>query len=325
MPIPSPFGPQDDNVIVETAGYTYYVATDSVDFAGVTAQFQLFKLAYGPTGSAQIVDFSNGLPVNVIAGGITANLVGFCGAIEGIVGGTPVTVDGTVYVTGLSSAPAYVRTATGYQVEITGGIPLSKSVDSVQVYGPAGVTWVYANLVNNSGTQLGNSANPMFVQISGATITAVINPSVGVTNGTNGPLIIQGTCTGYPIPTTVGNTIGIVDTNILSGLCGIYNQLLSLNLGLATAMPSGFTTGRLSSTFPSVQQIPTGFTCGKGISVKALSTNTDFVYIGNNGSFSSSIGHALDPGDIVFLNIDNINKVYVLSASSTQTITYIAS
>jgi hypothetical protein len=90
-------------------------------------------------------------------------------------------------------------------------------------------------------------------------------------------------------------------------------------------MPSGFKTGRTSSTYPAVQQLDSGYTCGKGVSVKALSTNTDFIYLGNSGSFSGSVGHALDPGDSVFLSIDNLSKIYVLSASSTQTVTYIAS
>jgi hypothetical protein len=325
MPSPSPFGPQDDNVIIETGGLTFFVATDSVVFAGVTAQFQLQKLAFGPTGSAQIVDSSNGLPVNVIAGGITANLVGFCGAVQGIVGGTPVTVDGTVYVTGITSAPAYVRTASGYQVEITGGVPLNKTKDAISVFGPSGSTWIYSNLVNSSGTEIGNSANPMFVQISGATINALINPIVGVTNSAFSPLFISGVCGATAVSVNVGNTVGVNDTAILTGMTAIYGQLLSLNLGLATAMPTDFKTGRTSSTYPAVQQLDSGYTCGKGVSIKALSTNTDFVYIGNSGSFSGSVGHALDPGDSVFLTISNLNKVYIVSASSTQTVTYIAS
>jgi len=330
MSIPSPFGPQDDNVIVETAGFTYFVATDSVEFAGVTAQFQLFKLAYGPTGSAQIVDSSNGLPVNVIAGGITANLIGFCGAIEGIIGGTPVTVDGTVYVTGLSSAPAYVRTATGYQVEITGGIPLSKSVDSVQVYGPAGVTWVYANLVNESGTQVGNSANPMFVQISGATINATINPTVGVTNTSASPLFVCGVSGATGVNVNVQNTVFIDDSSILSGMTAIYGQVVTLNSNLSTlglAKPASLQTGRVTSTFSTTQQLNSGFTCQSGVNIKALSTNTDFVYVGNTSASATLIssGYAMDPGDETFVNINNLNKVYIVAASGTQSVTFLAS
>jgi hypothetical protein len=325
MPSPSPFGPQDDNVIIETGGLTFFVATDSVVFAGVTAQFQLQKLAFGPTGSAQIVTSTSGLPVNVVAGGITANLVGFCGAVQGIVGGTPVAVNGTVYVTGISSSPAYVRTASGYQVEITGGVPLNKTKDAISVFGPSGSTWIYSNLVNSSGTEIGNSANPVYVQISGATINALINPIVGVTNSALSPLFISGVSGATAVSVNVGNTVGVNDTAILTGMTAIYGQLLSLNLGLATAMPTGFKTGRTSSTYPAVQQLDSGYTCGKGVSIKALSTNTDFVYIGNSGSFSGSVGHALDPGDSVFLTISNLNKVYIVSASSTQTVTYIAS
>lgn len=315
----------DPNVLIESGGNTFNVATDAVSFSGATSHFQYMKVAFGPTGSVSIVSSSNGLPVNVVAGGITANLVGFCGAIQGIPGGTPVPVSGTVYVTGISSAPAFVRTSAGYQVEITGGIPLTRTRDSVSVWGPNGTTWGYTNLVNSSGTEIGNSANPMFVQISGATINAVINPTVGVTNS-GGPLFIQGLTGGIAVPTTVGNTIGINDTALLNGLTAVYNQLVSLNLGLATALPSTFKTGRTTSVYPTVQQLDSGFTCGKGVSIKALSTNTDFVYIGNTGTFvGSSTGHALDPGDSIFMNIDNLSKIYISSASATQVVTFAAS
>lgn len=315
----------DPNVLIESGGNTFNVATDAVVFSGATSHFQYMKLAFGPTGSVSIVSSTNGLPVNVIAGGITANLVGFCGAIQGIPGGTPVAVSGTVYATGISSAPVFVRTSSGYQVEITGGIPLSKSVDSVSVWGPNGVTWISSKLVNSSGTDIGNSANPMFVQISGATINAVINPTVGVTNS-GSALFVQGLTAGVPMPTTVGNTVGINDTALLAGLTGLYAQLLSLNLGLATAMPTTFKTGRTTSTYPAVQQLDGGFTCGKGVSIKALSTNTDFIYIGNTGTFvGTSTGHALDPGDQIFMTVDNLNKIYISSASATQVVTFAAS
>mgnify|MGYP003334930136 CR=1 FL=1 len=44
------------------------------------------------------------------------------------------------------------------------------------------------------------------------------------------------------------------------------------------------------------------------------------------GSFTgSSTGFAMDPGDVVFLNIVNTNKIWVQSNSGTQVITYLAS
>ena len=315
----------DPNVLIESGGNTFNVATDAIVFAGATSHFQYMKVAFGPTGSATIVSNSSPFPVSVIAGGITANITGFSGAVQGIPGGTPVAVSGTVYATGVTTAPVFVRTSTGYQVEITGGIPLSRIKDSVSMWGPNGTTWAYVNLVNSSGTEIGNVSNPVYVQISGATINAVINPTVGVTNGTNDPLKVQGATGAFPINTTVGNTVGINDTALLAGICGVYTQLLSLNLGLATAMPTSFKTGRTSSVYPTVQQLDSGFTCGKGVTIKALSTNTDFIYVGNSGVFvGPSTGHALDPGDQIFLSVDSINKIYVSSASATQVVTFLA-
>ena len=87
MPTPTP-GPDDGNdgnVFIESGGNCFYVATDAVIFEGLTAQFQLMKLAFGPTGSATIVSASDPFPVNVLGGGIPATLVGFWGAGEGVV------------------------------------------------------------------------------------------------------------------------------------------------------------------------------------------------------------------------------------------------
>lgn len=321
----------DPNVLIESGGNTFNVATDAIFFSGATSHFQYMKLAYGPTGSISVVSNSNGLPVNVIAGGITANLIGFCGAVQGIPGGTPVVVSGTVYAQGVTSAPVFVRTFTGSQVEVTGGRNLSKTTDSVSVFGPAGVTWVYSNLVNSSGTEIGNSANPMFVNIAGATINAVVNATVGVTNDSaTSALRVQGLSGGLSIPTTVGNTVTINDTAILASLSGISSSLGTLNTNLGTlgiSVPTSFKNGRTSSTYPTPAQLDSaGFTIQNYVKIKSLSTNTDFIYIGNTGSFvGSSVGYALDPGDETELKISNTNKIYIVAGSGTQTVTYLAS
>jgi len=321
----------DPNVLIESGGNTFNVATDAIYFSGATSHFQYMKLAYGPTGSVSIVSSSNPFPVNVVAGGITANLIGFCGAVQGIPGGTPVVVSGTVYTQGVTSAPVFVRTFTGSQVEVTGGRNLSKTTDNVSVFGPNGVTWVYTNLVNSSGTEVGNSANPVYVNIVGATINAVINPTVGVTNDSAGNgLRIQGMSGGTSVATTVGNTVTINDTAILSSLNGISSALGTLNTNLSTlgiSVPTSFKNGRTSSTFPTPAQLDSsGFTVQNSVKIRALSSNTDFIYVGNTGSFvGSSVGYALDPGDETELKISNTNKIYVVAGSGTQVVTYLAS
>ena len=302
----------DPNVLIESGGNTFNVATDAVVFSGATSHFQYMKLAYGPTGSVSIVSNSNGLPVSVIGGGITANLVGFCGAVQGIPGGTPVTVSGTVYATGITSAPVYVRTSTGYQVEITGGTPLSRTKDSISVWGPNGITYVYANLVGSDSTPVGLSGDALKVSVVGA----AINATVGTT------LAVQGISGGYPI--------NINDTAIINGMTGIYGQVVGLRsdfTSLGVGRPSTFKTGRLTVTSASASQMDSsGYTTTSNIKVKALSTNTDFVYVGNTISLvGSSFGYALDPGESVDLNVINTNTIYAISNTGTQVITYIAS
>jgi hypothetical protein len=302
----------DPNVLIESGGNTFNVATDAVVFSGATSHFQYMKLAYGPTGSVSIVSNSNGLPVSVIGGGITANLVGFCGAVQGIPGGTPVTVSGTVYATGITSAPVYVRTSSGYQVEITGGTPLSRTKDSISVWGPNGITYVYANLVGSDSTPVGLSGDALKVSVVGA----AINATVGTT------LAVQGISGGYPI--------NINDTAIINGMTGIYGQVVGLRsdfTSLGVGRPSTFKTGRLTVTSASASQMDSsGYTTTSNIKVKALSTNTDFVYVGNTISLvGSSFGYALDPGESVDLNVINTNTIYAISNTGTQVITYIAS
>lgn len=318
----------DPNVQIESGGITFNVATDAIIFSGATAHFQYMKLAYGPTGSVSIVSSSNPLPVNVLAGGITANLVGFCGAIQGIAGGTPVVVSGTVYTIGVTTSPVFVKTATGSQVEVTGGRQLSKTTDAVSVFGPSGVTWIYSNLVNSSGTEIGTVSNPVYVNVSGATINATINPTVGVTNTSTDALYVRGVTNATPIPVSVGNTVGINDTNILSGMTSIYGQIVGMRTdlgGFAVVRPSGICGGRITVTTVASQMDSAGYTCNAGVQVKASSTNTDIIFLNNSALTSSGIGYELDPGESLFIDVVNTNKIYVKTKSGNQIISYMAS
>lgn len=49
-----------------------------------------------------------------------------------------------------------------------------------------------------------------------------------------------------------------------------------------------------------------------GVLVKALSTNTGLAYVGNDGAgdVASTNGFELSPGDMVYLNVDNLNKLW---------------
>jgi hypothetical protein len=310
----------DDNIIIETSGLTAAVATDVVRFAGATAHFQLIKLAHGICGAANIVSSSSPLPVT-IASGMTATISGFTGTIQvqGVVSGYPVAVSGTVTTTGLSASPVYVTTASGSRVEITGGIPLTKTKDAISVFGPSGSTYIYTLLVDQAGNSLSYTNGALNVNISGATISATI-PSTVTVVGLSGATAVN---------VSVGNTANINDTNILTGMTAIYGQVVGLRSdlsGFAVTRPSSFKNGRVTVGLSVVQMDSTGFTSAKGVNIKALSTNSDFIYIGNTAGFvGSTAGYALDPGDQVFLDISNTNKIWLQAGSNSQAITYMAS
>lgn len=318
----------DPNVQIESGGITFNVATDTVNFYGATSHFQYVKVAFGPTGSASIVSGTNGLPVNVIAGGITASLIGFCGAVQGIPGGTPVAVSGTVFASGISSAPVFVRTSTGTQVEVTGGRQLNRISDNISVFGPGGVSWINSTLVSTTGISLGTITNPIYTSIVGATINATINPTVDITNDESTAIYVRGYTNAPLIPVTVGNTaLGINDVNILLGITALYSKLNDVYTALGSfgvIRPSGVTGGLLTNVTTASIQLVSGFTCTSGINLKASSSNTDLIYIGNSG-ISTNLGFMLDPGEQLFFNIDNANKIYVKSKSGTQVLSYIAS
>lgn len=301
----------DTNITIETSGLTAAVATDVARFGGITAHFQVMKMAYGVTGSATIVSSATPFPVT-IAGGMTATISGFTGtiAVQGPAAG-PVVVSGTVNAIGLSGSPVYVSTQYGARIEVTGGRPLSRTTDSVSVFGPSGLTYVYANLVDTTGSAVGISGDALKVSIVGASI----NATIGTT------LAVQGFSGGYPLP--------INDTNLLGGMTAIYGQVVGLRsdfTALGVGRPSAFKTGRLSATSAAVGQMDSaGYTTTAAINIKALSTNTDFIYLGNtSGLIGSSFGYALDPGESVSMNVINTNKIFAISNTGTQVITYLA-
>ena len=311
-------GSTTDTIPIQTSGITANIATDYIGTGGITGHYQLIKLAYGVADSATIVSSSNPFPVT-IAAGMTATISGFTGTIQvqGVGGGTPVPVSGTVVVTGITTSQLYVTTTSGSRVEITGGIPLTKTRDAVSVFGPNGLTYVYTHLVDAAGNSLSYTNGALNVNIQGVTISTTIQSTVGVF-GISGATAIS---------VNVGNTVGINDTAILSGITAMYGQIVGLRSdlgGFAVIRPTGGTAYRISSTNTSLALA--GFTCMSGVNLKAASSNTDIIYISDSSTVASTtnVGYELDPGESLFINIINMNLIAHRAKSSTQILSYIA-
>jgi hypothetical protein len=306
------------NIPINAAtGYTASIATNVVG----GAHYQVFKMSYGDTSSASIVSSGNPLPV-ILSAGVTANIVNFTTPVivVGNTAGDPVKVQGTVNILGVTGSP----------LAITGGIARNYTRDSFAVYGYNGNTFIPTTLVGSGGVAVGMSGSAIRVSVQDVTVTAYINPVIYIDNyGSTSALRIQGNTGGIPVSVSVSGTAAIYDTNILNGMTAIYAQVVGLRSdlgGFAVTRPSSFKNGRVSTTTSTTQLDASGFTSSKGVNIKALSTNTDFVYVGNTSPFTgSSVGFAMDPGDSIFLDISNTNKIWIQSNSGTQVVTYLAS
>ena len=320
-----------NNYLALNTGATAFIGADPIhDPAGYTYYVQYYKAVFGASGAFNAVSASNPFPVTV-TNGLTATIAGITGTvtIQGTPGGTSVPVSGSVVVTGLTASPVPVYTPPGCRVEVTGGRFLNKLTDNVSVFGPSGNTWIYSNIVNASGVAIGTTSNPMQVSFSGVTITANIAATVGVTNDSAGNgLRIQGMTGGRSVDVTIGNTVGINDTAILAGMTNVYGQLLTLNeqiLSIAGSVPSSIKSARTTPTNVVSQMDITGFTCSYGINLKAAATNTNLVYFAGNTGVSSTTSYGLDPGEEIFVKVNNTNKIFTVTGSGIQTLFYNAS
>jgi len=73
-------------------------------------------------------------------------------------------------------------------------------------------------------------------------------------------------------------------------------------------------------------QLDTNTVIYNGVYVSADSANTEDIMVGNQSLVSNnSAGYVLAPGETVFLQVANMNRIYVRSASGTQTVRCIGS
>jgi hypothetical protein len=300
------------NIVVQTVGTTASIATD-YGTSGVnlsSAHIPLNKLAFGGSGQAIRVSASDPMPITVLGSDVAIAIsgnVGNCGAfginnynseylkVAGSTSGAGITVQGTVGI-------------TATELSITGGIisGLNSTRDSVGITGSAslididGTTGAAVKLYSGL-TAIGVSGDALKVAVVGTGFTASITLGavVGVTN--NGILKVQGDTGGLLLGITSG----------------------SLNIA-AISLPSAFTAGQFSVISTTAKQMP-AFVMGSGSKLKALSTNTSSIYVGHSSGLSTSTGFPLLAGESCFIEVNNLNLLYVVGGATGQTITYFGS
>jgi len=156
-------------------------------------------------------------------------------------------------------------------------------------------------------------------------------------NGTNGAIEIQSS---NELNTNVNNTVNINDAAILNAIenpsSGVVGNLQSIrenteDIGsLRGDLASGVIRATVSSNPPSrlvsgsltvtnsAQQLGSNRQLRSGINVKNSPKSSGSIAIGNNTlGRGRSNGYTLEPGESVFLEVSNINQVYVISDDAT--------
>lgn len=88
------------------------------------------------------------------------------------------------------------------------------------------------------------------------------------------------------------------------------------------AQPTGGTSGRVAAPSGSATQMGTS-TLESGIHFKSDLSNTGTVFVGFNNQVASQIGFPLYAGDQIFIETDNLNKMFVASTVSGSTVYFI--
>jgi hypothetical protein len=177
----------------------------------------------------------------------------------------------------------------------------------------------------------------------------------GVTS--DSPILVKGTIgsgalevTAYTsLPVGVSGSVTIDDTDIINSLEStskpIVSNLTSIktNTAIISTINDKLAAGTVSTKVSEVIK-PTKLTSNykditataevlgsstlvkSGVHIKAPLSNTDTIYIGSNVLSTTSVaGFPLDPGEAIFLEIDNVTKIYVRANSGTQRVHYITS
>lgn len=301
--------------------------------------------AIGITGTVSV---GNSLAVYGVSG---AQAIGITGGRHLKSGTDSVTVSGSVGINGLSMS------AASHSVAVYGSDLGSKVL--TKIYGSDGSTLGMSGdalkvALVNSGINF---------SVSMGSIVGVTNSSESPLRvqgycGSNGiPLTIKGQLAGgaveiaatSPVPVGVCGNVGIVDTNIISSLENaskpLISNLSSINSNtlsvqtiqnqLTSAAGANVTVKEINRPSnvingqKTVSATPSNIGAGAlkvGVTIKALRTNNGPVYVGSNAALTSANGYVLDAGDSVFIETDDLKRVFVrIDPTSTATVSYIAS
>ena len=108
--------------------------------------------------------------------------------------------------------------------------------------------------------------------------------------------------------------------DLRTALADVAGDELRVNL-ITPFVPTSVDSGQATVTTAGTQvQLPTQAV--KAVSIKAKSTNTGLIYVGDSGVTSSN-GYILSAKEAVDFAIDNLNRIYVDSSVNGEGVSYL--
>ena len=285
------------NIIVQTVGNTANLATD-FGTSGVNladAHIPLQKMAFGNSGAAIRVSASDPLPITVSGSDVAIVISGNVGNSGefgiGNFNNQYLKVAGSTAGAGVTVQGTVSVTAGSEGVRVTGGIisGLNSTRDAVGVTGTV-------SLIDIDGTTGAAVKLSSGLTAIGVSASVTLSSTVGVTNATATSAIrVEGQTGGLDIPVVISSI----------------------------TQPTGFTAGQHSVT--SIGTTMPAAALGSGVKLRSNSTNTATVYLGHTLNVGITNGYPLLAGESCFLEVSNLNTVYVIGGSTGQSISYLGS
>jgi|SaaInlV_165m_DNA_1040744.scaffolds.fasta_scaffold07397_4 hypothetical protein len=300
--------PIDDNVNISANGGIYEIKSH-FESTGTTGHYQMMGLAFDNGGTTwDWVDNATPLPIDLSA----SSTVG--GYIEEVYNG--LTYDA---VAGVTAMRVRITGDEGLTVsaiveDLIVGITTDGAFAQIGVYGTGGTAVGVTGQVSIDSTSLiGISGSPSITGSVYVLGTANVNSTTGVAvYGTGG--------------TAVGVTGQVsIDSTSLIGISG--GVTVSTMPAISVVLPTGLTNGAIITGLDAGISLDShGLSSGIRIQAFDTGTTSEYVYVGGNTSTGlDTNGFPLREFDTIFIEVDDANKVCILSDNASAKIRYIGS
>jgi hypothetical protein len=309
--------------------------------AGIT------NTSYSPVSVyGKIEGITNGVLVGITTGPLTISNSSI--GVHGIVGATAIAVSGTITVTGERYSSSSTDSITVVGISMGSSSLVDYSKDSVKIRGSSGELYVPTRLYYGA-TAIGTSGDALkvFIVDNGLTFNVSVSATVGVTNGSNGSLKIQGGSTAdnpllikfYDASTTIPVRFGTTQDTQLTTIKTNTDKIININDKLTSntfnvrvvesPRPRNVLSGtQVPTTSPQPLASTSSIILRSGINIKSPITNTSTIFVGSSTIVANTAAaYPLEPGESLFIECDNITSLYCYAIIDVekQKIIYIGS